>query len=98
MTRERAENLPADDWRNKKSDFKEPKLSRNLKLVEILRSIGKEHNVNPGSVAIAWTLTHPAVTAAIVGLRKPDQVQDAVNGAEIELSAEELDRINSFLI
>ncbi len=96
MTRERAANLPHDDWRNKKSDFKEPKLSRNLELVGLLRSIGEEHHVNPGAVAIAWTLANSAVTASIVGLRKPQQVQDALDGGNLELSLTELDTINAF--
>jgi aryl-alcohol dehydrogenase-like predicted oxidoreductase len=60
MTAERIAALPADDWRRKAVEFNEPRLSRNLRLVELLREIGNGHGVSPGVVAVAWTLHHPA--------------------------------------
>src|SRR4051812_32572964 len=65
MTRERIANLPTDDWRRSHNDFREPQLSRNLRLVKLLKTIGKRHGRTPGEVAIAWALHNPAVTAAI---------------------------------
>ncbi|MCA1847394.1 MAG: aldo/keto reductase, partial [Actinobacteria bacterium] len=97
MTRERVQNLPSDDWRRNSSDFQEPRLSRNLELVGLLEEIGEEHGRSPGEVAIAWTLLHPAVTAAIVGGRRPDQVDGIIGAAEFRLSEDELDRIETFL-
>jgi aryl-alcohol dehydrogenase-like predicted oxidoreductase len=97
MTRERVQNLPSDDWRRKNSDFQEPRLSRNLELVELLEEIGKEHGRSPAEVAIAWTLRHPAVTAAIVGGRRPDQVDGIIGAAEFRLGDDELERIEAFL-
>jgi aryl-alcohol dehydrogenase-like predicted oxidoreductase len=97
MTRERAAALPDDDWRRRELDFQEPKLSRNLQLVELLRSIGQRHGRTPGEVAIAWTLRHPAVTAAIVGLRRPEQVSGIIGAAEFRLSSEEIGEIEKFL-
>jgi aryl-alcohol dehydrogenase-like predicted oxidoreductase len=97
MTRERIENLPSDDWRRNSSDFQEPKLSRNLELVELLEEIGEEHGRSPAEVAIAWTLRHPAVTAAIVGGRRPDQVDGIISAAELRLDEDEVDRIQAFL-
>jgi aryl-alcohol dehydrogenase-like predicted oxidoreductase len=96
MTRERAGALPDDDWRRRDPDFQEPKLSRNLQLVDLLRSIGKRHGRTPGEVAIAWTLRHPAVTAAIVGLRRPEQVSGIIGAGEFRLSSEEIGEIDSF--
>ena len=61
--------------------------------MERLRAIGKRHNCFPGAVAVAWTLRHPAVTAAIVGARKPEQMDDVVAAAAIRLSQSELDEI-----
>ncbi len=58
MTKERAENLPEDDWRSRAPEFQEPRLSRNLELVELLREIGNRHGSSPGEVAIAWILRH----------------------------------------
>jgi aryl-alcohol dehydrogenase-like predicted oxidoreductase len=97
MTPERVANLPSDDWRRNAEDFQEPRLSRNLELVELLEEIGADHGLSPGEVAIAWTLRQPAVTAAIVGGRRPDQVDGIIGAAELRLSEDELDRIETFL-
>jgi aryl-alcohol dehydrogenase-like predicted oxidoreductase len=70
MTRERIAGLPADDWRKRHPDFQEPELSRNLRLVRLLRAIGRLHGRTPGEVAVAWVLHNPAVTGAIVGARR----------------------------
>ncbi|MGC1299821.1 MAG: aldo/keto reductase [Alloacidobacterium sp.] len=96
MTAERIQNLPEDDWRKRSPNFNEPKLSKNLKLVELLREIGKAHNVEPGVVAIAWTLRQPAITAAIVGARRPDQIDGILPAATFRLSQEEIARIEEF--
>jgi aryl-alcohol dehydrogenase-like predicted oxidoreductase len=95
MTKKRAENLPSDDWRRNSEDFNEPKLSKNLKLVEVLEEIGSRHGRSPGEVAIAWTLRHPAVTAAIVGGRRPDQVDGIIGAAEFRLSEGEISEIEA---
>jgi aryl-alcohol dehydrogenase-like predicted oxidoreductase len=97
MTAERVAALPPDDWRRRAVEFKEPRLSRNLKLVELLREIGDGRNVTPGVVAIAWTLRNPAITAAIVGGRSAEQVEGMVPALEFRLSDEEFGRINDFL-
>lgn len=93
MTPERVQNLPSDDWRRNADDFQEPRLSKNLKLVELLRAIGEQHGRSPAEVAIAWTLRHPAVTAAIVGGRRPDQVDGIIGAAEFRLSEDETEEI-----
>ena len=93
MTRERATSLPKNDWRNNSDEFKEPKLTKNLALVERLRAIGERHGKSPGEAAIAWTLRNPAVTAAIVGARNAAQVDGVVGGAEFELSEAEIKEI-----
>jgi aryl-alcohol dehydrogenase-like predicted oxidoreductase len=97
MTKERAANLPDNDWRKNNAEFQEPRLSRNLSLVELLRQIGQRHGRSPGEVAIAWTLRHPAVTAAIVGGRNAKQVEGIIGAAEFRLSEAEQDEIKTFL-
>lgn len=97
MTAERVKNLPEDDWRRRSPNFNEPKLSKNLKLVELLREIGRQHGVEPGVVAIAWTLRHPAITAAIVGARRPDQIDGILPAAKFRLNEGEIARIEKFL-
>lgn len=97
MTRERVENMPSDDWRRNNEQFNDPKLSKNLELVEKLREIGGRHDVSPAEVAIAWTLRHPAVSAAIVGGRRPDQVDGIVGAADFRLSEDEHGEIKAAL-
>jgi aryl-alcohol dehydrogenase-like predicted oxidoreductase len=96
MTRERAANLPKDDWRKGHPDFSEPNLSRNLALVEILREIAKRHNRSIGEVAIAWTLHHPAVTGAIVGARNAKQAEGVMRAGELRLDKDEVNKIEEF--
>jgi aryl-alcohol dehydrogenase-like predicted oxidoreductase len=97
MTRERIANLPDDDWRKRDPEFQQPRLSRNLELVEKLNEIAFMHNVTPGVVAIAWTLQHPGVTGAIVGARRPEQVDGIIPAAEFRLTDSEAVQIEDFL-
>jgi aryl-alcohol dehydrogenase-like predicted oxidoreductase len=97
MTKERAAALPENDWRSREDNFREPRLSRHLQLVEVLKAIGARHGRTPGEVAIAWTLRNPAVTGAIVGARNAKQV-DGVSGAlHFRLSESELAEIDGWL-
>ena len=96
MTGERIAAMPADDHRRRMPHFQEPRLTHNLELAELLRAIGRRHGRTPGEVAIAWTLRHPAVTAAIVGMRSPKQVEGVIGAAEFRLSPEEIAEIESF--
>lgn len=97
MTRERIANFPHDDFRRSASQFKEPLLSRNLKLVDLLRSLGQKHGRSPGEIAIAWTLSNPHVTGAIVGVRSAQQVEGVLGAAEFQMSRQELNDIDQFL-
>ncbi|MEO8026976.1 MAG: aldo/keto reductase, partial [Bryobacteraceae bacterium] len=95
MTRERIAALDANDWRHRNRNFQEPKLTANLALVEVLRAIGARHERTPGEVAIAWSLHNPAVTAAIVGIRKKDQVDGVIGALEFRLSDAEYEEIEA---
>ena len=97
MTKERVANLLREDWRRNLPGFKEPALSQNLQVVELLRVIGKRHGRSPGEVAIAWTLHNPAVTGAIVGFRSPQQVAGVIGAGEFRLQAAELQEIEDAL-
>jgi aryl-alcohol dehydrogenase-like predicted oxidoreductase len=95
MTRERAATLPHSDWRSRDLEFHEPKLSKNLALVERLRKVGERHGCPPGQIAIAWALHNPAVTGAIVGARSARQVDGIMGAAEIRLTDEEIAEIEN---
>ncbi|MGI8905545.1 MAG: aldo/keto reductase [Candidatus Sumerlaeaceae bacterium] len=97
MTKERAANLSPGDWRSRNPEFKEPKLSWNLALVELLREIGKQHGRSPGEVAIAWTLRNSAVTGAIVGSRSSAQVDGVIGAGHLVLNEDEARRIEEFI-
>ena len=97
MTRERIAAFPDDDFRKRVPQFQEPKLTRNLNLAELLREIGKPHGRAPGEVALAWTLRHPAVSGAIVGLRSAGQLAGVRGASEFRLTTEEVTRISMFM-
>ncbi len=97
MTRERASELPRDDWRRTHPDFTEPNLSRNLALVDRMREIAKRHNCLPGEVAIAWTLDNPAVTGAIVGARNARQAEGVMRAGDLRLTDEDVNEIGAFI-
>jgi aryl-alcohol dehydrogenase-like predicted oxidoreductase len=97
MTRERIAALPKEDWRTKNEQFRDPKLAENLQLVEQLKAVGARHGRPAGQIAIAWTLRHPAVTAAIVGARNPRQVEQVVGAADLELTPQEVSHLGSVL-
>lgn len=94
MTPERIAGLPADDGWKRNPDFQEPQLHRNLMLVRLLRAIGHSHGRTPAEVAVAWMLHNPAVTGAIVGARRPGQVEGVAGAARIHLSPREMAEVD----
>lgn len=97
MTAERIKNMPSDDWRQHDPEFQMPRLEQNLRLVSTLAEIGKRHEVEPGVVAIAWTLHHPGVTGSIVGARRPSQVDGIFPSVALRLSQQEIEQLNGMI-
>ena len=95
MTRQRVAALPEDDFRRRAPAFQEPQLTRNLALADLMKQIGARHGRGAGEVAIAWVLRHPAVTAAIVGMRSAEQAAGVVGALEFTLTAQEIAEIDS---
>lgn len=93
MTRERIQGLPENDWRKHSESFQEPQLSRHLAVVERLKQVAARMDTTPGAVAVAWALHNPAVDGAIIGLRRPDQVDSILHGAGLELSDTDVSEI-----
>ena len=94
---ERVAGLPADDWRRRAPDFTDPALSANLALAERLRPVAARHGVRVAAVAVAWVLAQPGVTAAIVGARRPSQVDGWLPAGELRLAAADLAEIAAAL-
>jgi aryl-alcohol dehydrogenase-like predicted oxidoreductase len=97
MSKQRVADFPSDDFRRNAKNYQEPLLSRNLAVADFIGKIGKRHGVSAGVVAIAWTLHHSAITAAIVGGRNAKQVEGVIPGATFRLSEEEFSEIQNYL-
>jgi aryl-alcohol dehydrogenase-like predicted oxidoreductase len=93
MTRERIAALAEEDWRKHDARFNDPQLSENLDLVERLKAVAERHATTPGAVAVAWTLRNPAVDGAIVGFRRPDQVDPILPAANLKLTDQDIAEI-----
>jgi len=90
MTRERIESLPVDDWRRDDARFRDPRLTANLAVAERVRRLAERLGVASGAVAITWTLRNAAVDGAIVGLRRPEQLDELLVATTLELGDDEL--------
>ena len=92
FTRERVEALPDDDWRSSDDDFT-VRLDANLALVDQLRPIAERHGASLAEVAVAWTMAWPGVTGAIVGARRPDQIDGWIGAGSLALTPDDLAEI-----
>ncbi len=97
MTRERIAQMPEDDHRQRYGPFQEPQLSANFDLVEGLRPIAKRHGRTLAQLALAWVLRRPEVTGAIVGTRRPSQIEETAQAADWTIPAEEVAQIGQLL-
>ena len=95
--RQRINELPDSDHRHEDPHFQEPELSANLELVEELKKLAKARGITVAQLTIAWTLRHPQMTAAIVGGRKPEQLDETAQAGDIQLSDEDIGKIDSLL-
>ena len=97
FTRERSAALPDDDWRSGHPDFQEPGLSANLAVVDRLKTIADELGCTVAELAVAWTLAWPMVDGAIVGARRPAQLDDWIGAGALQLDDSILDELASVL-
>jgi aryl-alcohol dehydrogenase-like predicted oxidoreductase len=97
-SRETLKSIAPDDWRWKYSEhFREPALTANFALVEKLTEIAKRYNRNPGQLALAWVLRSPELTAAIVGARRPSQIEQTAPASDWLLPVEVVNEIDYLL-
>ena len=97
FSKERIANLPQDDWRLSEERYTEPYLSANLALVERLRPFASMHNRSIGQLALAWVLRRSEITSAIVGARRPSQIEETTLAGDWVLSEEEKKQIGKIL-
>jgi aryl-alcohol dehydrogenase-like predicted oxidoreductase len=98
FSEDRVKNLPQDDWRRSDADFRPPRLARNLALAEELGTIATRLGTSLPALSVAWTLAIDGLTGAIVGARRPSQVDDWLPAADLELSNTDLEEIEALAV
>jgi aryl-alcohol dehydrogenase-like predicted oxidoreductase len=97
FNREGLARLAEDDWRRRAAAFQEPQFSRNLALVDRLEPLAARLGVTVAELSLAWVLAVPGVTGAIVGGRRPSQLDDWLGADDLELDAEARAEIDTAL-
>ncbi len=89
--------IPDDDWRASSPMFQGENFKKNLEKVEELKRFAAERGHTVAQLAVAWTLANPAVDVAIVGARRPDQIEGTAPAAEFDLSEDDLREIEDIM-
>jgi aryl-alcohol dehydrogenase-like predicted oxidoreductase len=96
FSQERVAALPKNDWRSRNVEFTE-NLDKNLAVAGAMAKVAARYNVSTASVAVAWTLAWPGVTAAIVGARSPKQVDGWLAASTVALTAADMEEIGAVI-
>ncbi|NTU55267.1 MAG: aldo/keto reductase [Anaerolineales bacterium] len=97
-TRTTLDSIAVDDWRRKYNEhFREPALTANLSFVEKLEEIASRYKRTPGELAVAWVLRRPEIAAAIVGARRPSQIEQTISASNWQLPIEMVNEIEHLL-
>ncbi|GAC1468675.1 MAG: aldo/keto reductase [Chloroflexota bacterium] len=91
------QTFEAGDWRAESPEFRGEGLRHNLEIVEGLRAIADQHGRSVAQLAVAWVLSNPAVTSAIVGVRRADHLTGVLDAANWHLDATTLDQIEKVM-
>jgi len=97
FSRQRLEQLDAGDWRHKSPSFQEPVFGKTLELVQRLEPLTRDARRTPAQLAIAWVLRRPEVTSAIVGARRPAQIEETAPAGDWELTGAELAQVEQIM-
>lgn len=87
------ENTTFNDLRADNPEFQGERFKENLKKVDKLRDIAKEHNVEVAHIVLAFYLTKPSLDVIIPGAKRKDQVIDNLKTLDVKLTKENLDTI-----
>jgi aryl-alcohol dehydrogenase-like predicted oxidoreductase len=85
--------LSTDDWRRGSPYFKDEFLDRTNRFVESLAPIALKYGKTIAQLSIAWVLANPVVTSAIVGARRPEQVEEIVGGSGWSVEPDDMKKI-----
>ena len=86
-----------DDHRPTTRFFKEPNLTRTNEFLQKIKPIADAHGVTLGQLVINWTLQRPGITAALVGARNVEQMDENAKSLSFTLSEDEIAQINDEL-
>ena len=89
------EDFADDDWRKTNPRFTGENFVRNLRIVDEVQSIGAEIGATPAQTALAWLLTRGNDIAPIPGTRRVSRVEENTAADSVELTADQLERLNS---
>jgi aryl-alcohol dehydrogenase-like predicted oxidoreductase len=90
----RFEDLAEDDYRRQSPRFQGENFDKNLKLVEKVEEIAKEKGITASQLALAWVLAQGDDIVPIPGTKRRKYLESNVAAVEVELTAEDLERIN----
>ncbi len=65
------------------------------RVIEVLKVIAADHACSPARVSLAWLLSRPAISSVIIGGRTHEQLADNIAAVDLDLSQEELDRLDA---
>jgi aryl-alcohol dehydrogenase-like predicted oxidoreductase len=85
------------DWRSQSPDFTGDTFATNLEVVEELHDLAADRGLSLVELALAWTISHPAVDVALVGARRPDHLDELASAADVKLDDGDLDAIDRIL-
>src|SRR6476659_10102082 len=91
------EDLEEGDYRRNSPRFQGENFERNLRLVDVIEEIAGEHGVKASQLAIAWVLARGEHVVPIPGTKRVRYLEENAAAVELELSAEDLERINEAL-
>lgn len=97
FSQQRLAALSLDDHRRRSPGFHEPQFTATLQLVDQLRPIAERNGKTPAQLAISWVLRRSEVTAAIVGARRPGQIEETAKAGDWKLAAEDIEQIEQLL-
>jgi aryl-alcohol dehydrogenase-like predicted oxidoreductase len=91
---ESVDKLEPGDFRRHNPRFAAGNLERNLELLARVKEIAREHDCTPGQLALAWVMHQGEDVVPIPGTKRRSYLEQNVEAVELELSAEDLERID----
>lgn len=85
--------MSADDFRSRLPRFTPEAMEKNQALVDLLKRIGSEKGATTAQIALAWLLAQKPWIVPIPGTTKLHRLEENIAAADVELTADDLDKI-----